>query len=119
MKRLTLTLIWLVMFVIARFCTGYAATLQASWNAQSVAGFKIAYQLSGASSWVISDVGLAVIWKTPGIPGSTYNVKVMAYDSKGNQSEWSPTVSATQPATPTGFKAWFSSLISWLRSHWG
>lgn len=96
--------LWVFVVVLAHAQLGWAAEVLVEWNPNpeaDLAGYKIYYgttsriQGSYAETVVISDKNLTN-WSLT-LPGDTYYFALTAYDSSGNESDFSVEVSAVVP----------------------
>lgn len=80
--------------------TGYSAEVRLNWNANTetnLAGYKVHYGLLGACGsatpgnnfTVIKDVGNVTTYLITALDNKTYNFAITAYDTDGNESEFS------------------------------
>ena len=123
MKRLFLILAIIVMAAAAQ-----AATVQVSWNAnteEDLAGYNVYYGTSsGQYGEAITTADTSqLLTLTPDI-GTTYYFAVTAFDTSGNESDYSEEVSlfvgdGIAPEKPTGLKAIIQAVISWFRGLFG
>ncbi len=100
MKRLFLILAIIVMATAAQ-----AADILVSWNANTeadLAGYKVYYAQPGDSGWTLADgyvfegdfehvqdVGNVTTYTIPDIVQGPYAIAVTAYDTSGNESDYS------------------------------
>ena len=115
-----------ILFGFAVFCN--AATVQVTWlenSEQDLAGYKVYYGTqSGEYSEAINTTDTSqLLTLTPDI-GATYYFAVTAYDTSGNESDYSEEVSlfvgdGTAPGKVQGVKAIIQAVISWIRGLFG
>ena len=116
--------------LVGLFCVGaaQAASILVSWNSNSeadLAGYNVYY---GTESRVYGDAINTtdisqLLTLTPDI-GTTYYFAVTAYDTSGNESDYSEEVSlfvgdGTPPGKVQGIKAIIQAVISWIRGLFG
>jgi len=120
-----LTLIILLATVIA----APAAPVEVRWNANietDLAGYRVYYGPATEEYGEPVDVGLdtsLIINLTPEM-ATTYYFAVTAYDTSGNESEFSEEKSIlvfddNAPDKPTGIRAIIQAIISWFRGLFG
>lgn len=125
MKKYFLILIFIFWSLIAV----QAATVKVSWNANTesdLAGYKIYYGTVSGTYGDPIDVGNVtedLITITPET-GTTYYFVVTAYDTSGNESDYSEEATCfvsdgTAPEKPTGIKAIIQEVISWFKGLFG
>ena len=119
MKNLIIALAIILMATAA-----HAATIQVSWNANTeadLAGYNVYYGTApGAYGEAISTSETSQLLTLTPSEGTTYYFAVTAYDTSGNESDYSEEVSLfipdpTAPEKPTGIQAIIQAVISWFK----
>jgi hypothetical protein len=112
MKKITRG--FLVLFLAIITCFVFAVSAEAAgftiaWNAStdsSVTGYKVCYGFSSRNYPNTVDVGNVTTYTFSSItPGAVYYLSVVAYDSSGNQSPYSPELTLA----PGGYLLWTNS----------
>ena len=138
------TLLFIILALLIAFFVGmllapdsHASEVTLSWDANSeadLAGYKVYFAAhsgspyDGTGSPVIVPIASLPTPSTPAYtvtdldPAKVWYFVVTAYDTEGLESDYSNEVSTgtnyyedgKPPKTPTGLKAWWQRLISWL-----